>query len=321
MVKMKNRIARSEWALIQMLVTLVLALGVLVWIGIWKIELVKRVYFVDVRTILLNGFIFLIFISGVIHLVRAYVHCRFEEIRVEDFIHDKENGEFLPENLIPESLIARRYDTIKDLYDRNIPINHGAIASSMVAEESLYQSYPRFVNNVLILSGVFGTIVSLIIALVGAGIVLEADVAGEGMGVMLSGMNTALTTTATAIVCFFLYTYFYQRLADIQIYVFGRVEEAVQIHIVPEFAFDSEAVNYKTEKLIKQLGGIVTELKKGSDFILTSLDGLNQYNQAYLEKVEDLIIRQDNQLVKTEDVLVQLEKIKGVLIDGFRLNN
>jgi len=177
MVKMRNRIARSEWALIQMLATLVLALGVLVWIGIWKIELVKRVYFVDVRTIILNGFIFLLFIIGIIHLVRAYLHCRFEEIRVEDFIRDKATGAFLPENLIPESLIARRYDTIKNLYDRNIPINHGAIASSMVAEESLYRSYPRFVNNVLILSGVFGTIVSLIIALVGAGIVLEADVA------------------------------------------------------------------------------------------------------------------------------------------------
>lgn len=318
---MKNRITRSERVLILMLGTLGLALGVLIWIGIWKFELVKKVYFVDIRTIILNSFIFLIFISGVIHLVRAYIHFRFEEVRVEDFIRDKENDEFLPENLIPGSLIARRYETIKELYDRNIPINHGAIASSMVAEESLYQSYPRFVNNVLILTGVFGTIVSLIIALVGAGSVLETDVAGEGMGVMLSGMNTALTTTATAIVCFFLYTYFYQRLADIQSYVFGRVEEAVQIYIVPEFAFDSEAINYKTEKLIKQLRRIVTELKKGSDFILSSLNGLNQYNQAHLEKVEELITRQDNQLVKTEDVLVQLEKIKAVLVDGFRLNN
>jgi hypothetical protein len=56
------------------------------------------------------------------------------------------------------------------------------------------------------LTGIFGTIVSLIFALVGAGRTLGSAVLTEGMAIMLSGMNTALTTTATAITCFFIYS-------------------------------------------------------------------------------------------------------------------
>jgi hypothetical protein len=177
------------------------------------------------------------------------------------------------------------------------------------------------VNNVLILTGVFGTIVSLIFALVGASSVLQTALPGEGMGVMLLGMNTALTTTASAIVCYFLFTYFYQRLTDVQTYVFGRVEEAALIHIVPEFAFDSEAMNFKTELLIKELQKLVKEMKKGSGFIQDSLAGLNEHNQAYIEKLAALISGHEHQLAKTEHVATKLESIKEVLLNGFRLKD
>jgi hypothetical protein len=303
-----------------MIISLASVLIAVAVIGVWRWELVRSIYFVDTKTVILNGIIFLIFISGVGYLIRAYVHCRFEEGQVEAFIRDKENGEFSPATLLPATLIAQRYETIRELHQRRVPIHHGALAAIMAAEESLHQSYPRFVNNVLILTGVFGTIVSLIFALVGATSILGTADPGKGMEVMLLGMNTALTTTATAIVCFFLFTYFYHRLTDVQNYLFGRLEEAVLIHIVPEFAFDTEAIQHKTEQLIRELRRLVTELSNGADFIQQSLEGINRHNETTLQKAEAMIEKHDHQLDKTEALLMKLEKIRDVLVDGFRLN-
>ena len=317
---MNTQKTKSHRALMQMVISLVVVLAAVAGIGAWRWELVRGIYFVDAKTILLNGLIFLIFISGVVYLVRAYIHCRFEEKQVERFIREKQIGEFTPEALPPNALITRRYETISELHQRGVPIHHGALAAIMAAEETLQQSYPRFVNNVLILTGVFGTIVSLIFALVGATSILGTAEPGKGMEVMLLGMNTALTTTATAIVCFFLFTYFYHRLTDIQHYLFGRLEEAVLVHIVPEFAFDTEAIQYKTEKLIRELRQLVTEVSKGADFIQQSLEGLNRHNEATLQKAEAVIDKHNHQLDKTETLLMKLEKIKEVLVDGFRLN-
>jgi hypothetical protein len=319
---METMKTKSKNALIQMLVVLFVFIVFSVLTSIWKTELVTSIYFIDEKTIILNGIIFVLFLMGIIHLIKAFRHYSFEEKQIVAFIRGKETeGENFIENISFESIIAKRYFSIKDLYDRQVPIHHGALSSIMAAEESLYQSFPKFVNNVLILTGVFGTIVSLIFALVGATTVLETAVPGEGMGVMLLGMNTALTTTATAIVCFFLFTYFYQRFTDIQTYVFGKIEEAVITYIVPEFSFDSEAINYRTQLLIKELNDLVGELKTGSGFIQDSLAGLNDHNQQYLEKMSALITRHDSQMVKTENVIDKLEKIKDVLVNGFRLKS
>jgi hypothetical protein len=305
-----------------MLIILIVVFGSLAVVSLWKSEFVRKIYFIDDKTIILNGIIFLLFFMGVIHLIRSFVHYSFEEKQIRTFVSDKELGnEDFIENISTESIIAKRYFTVKDLYDKQVSIHHGAISSIMMAEESLYQSFPKFVNNVLILTGVFGTIVSLIFALVGASSVLQTALPGAGMGVMLSGMNTALTTTATAIVCYFLFTYFFQRLTDVQTYVFGKVEEAVLIHIVPEFAFDSEAMNFKTELLIKELQKLVKEMKKGSGFIQDSLAGLNEHNQDYIEKLAALISGHEHQLAKTEHVATKLETIKEVLVNGFRLKD
>ena len=311
---------KSQSALVHMLVTLAGTLVALAGIALWNSDLVLEIYFVDRKTVILNGFIALIFFSGLVYLIRAFLHLRFEERHVLAFIRAKETDQFFPENLAADALITRRYETVKNLHERQVPIHHGAIASITAAAESLYGAYPKFVNNVLILTGVFGTIVSLIFALVGAGTVLESSLPGEGMGVMLLGMNTALTTTATAIVCFFLFTYFYQRFTDIQTYVLSKIEEAALIHIVPEFAFDAESVNYKTERLIREVTDVVSELKKGTDFMLQSLADVNRYNEAHLHKAETLIAGQDGQLAKIAELIRRLEAIEAVLTEGFRLN-
>ena len=200
---------RGHKTLIQMLIILVAGICFCVFLSLWKAELFQRIYLSDDKTYILNGVILLLFLMGITQLIRGLHHYDFEEKQAAVFVQNKNNGlteKDLLINLSPRSIIANRYFTIKNLFDRRVPINHSAISSIMMAEESLYQSFPKFVNNVLILTGVFGTIISLIFALVGASNILQTALPGEGMGLMLGGMNTALTTTATAIVCFFFFT-------------------------------------------------------------------------------------------------------------------
>ena len=315
---------RGRSALFQMLIILAIGICFSVFVALWRAELFQKIYLADEKTYILNGVILLLFFMGIIQLIKGFRHYDFEEKQVAGFIQNRGNGiteKDLFINLSQGSIIANRFVTIKNLFDRRVPINHSAISSIMVAEESQIQSFPKFVNNVLILTGVFGTIISLIFALVGASDILKTALPGEGMGLMLGGMNTALTTTATAIVCFFFFTYFYQKFLDVQTYVFGQIEKAVLIHIIPEFAFDTEAINYKTEQLIGELRELVAELKSGAEFIEDSLAGVNDHNVTEIGRLDAMLARQDNQIEKTESVIARLDNVQGVLINGFRLKD
>ncbi|OGR21467.1 MAG: hypothetical protein A3J85_06985 [Desulfobacula sp. RIFOXYA12_FULL_46_16] len=141
----------------------------------------------------------------------------------------------------------------------------------------------------------------------------------EGMALMLSGMNTALTTTATAITCFFVYSYFYGKLTDVQTHLFSAVEKAVLIHIIPRFAFDTEAVNHQTARLIGQLRALITEVQKGTGGILETLAGLTSRDDRLMEKLDTLIAHQDSQLAGTGKVIEGLERLHDLTAEGFRL--
>jgi len=313
---------KSQRALIQMLILLAIGFCLAGFIAVWKAGLFQRIYLADEQTYILNGIILLLFFMGIFQLSKGFRHYDFEEKQLAGFIQNRENGitkKDLFLNLSRRSIIAHRHAIIKKLFDRRVPINHSAISAIMVAEESQLQSFPKFINNVLILTGVFGTIISLIFALVGASAILKTALPGEGMGLMLGGMNTALTTTATAIVCFFFFTYFYQRFGDVQTFVFGQIEKAVLIHIIPEFAFDTEAINYKTVQLIGELQELVAELKSGAGFIEDSLAGVNDHNVSHIGRLDAMLARQDSQIEKTESVIARLDSVQAVLKNGFRL--
>ncbi len=193
---------RSRQIRIQMGGLLVVAVLLAVVFFVLKPGVVVDAVLGDPRPLLLNGVIVVLFGLGIWQLDRGLRRYETQERQIADFLERRETGAPCGECLPPiggDSLLADRYDAIRRLFERGGPVDHGAISAVMVAEESLHQSVPRFVNNVLILLGVFGTVSSLIFALVGATHVLEAAAPGEGMGLLLLGMNTALTTTATAI--------------------------------------------------------------------------------------------------------------------------
>jgi len=302
---------------------MMVGIAVLLIIGTWNFDFLNRVYFARQATslgIILNGFIVTIFLLGLFRIITALRHYAFEEEQVNIFLEGSDTDDrYVLSILSPDSIIYRRHQKTRKLFDKKVPINHGAIVSAMLAEESLYLSFPKFVNNILILTGVFGTIVSLILALTGAGAVLKSSSTGEGMWLIIHGMNTALNTTATAIVCFFFFTYFYHRLTDVQTYVFGKIEKAVMLYIVPEFAFDAETVNYNTQKMIRNLSELAESINERSRIITDAVSSLNEHNAEQAEKTDLLAKRQGEALLNSQAMVAMLEKIRDTLEAGFRL--
>ena len=288
----------------------------------WNAGFIKSVYLGEQTTTLslfLNGFIFLLFSSGMLKVFTALSHYAYQERQANLFakIKDKGDNDAL-DSLSQNSVMFRRYLKIQALHKRGIPISHGAISSIMLAEESLYISYPRFVNNILILTGVFGTIISLILALAGASSVLESSVAGKGMWMIISGMNTALTTTGTAIICFFFFTYFYQKLLDAQTHFFGKIEDVTLTYIVPEFAFDMDAVNYKIEHMVRQILDLLKAFGEKVQFEQNApmdLEGIKDR----LTALDRLVELGQKQTGMSQTIIERSDQLHRTLKRGFRI--
>jgi len=306
--------SKSQRILFQMGIVSLVALLALAAILILKFETMMAWAMGDFRPLILNGIIFALFLLGTLQLYRAIRHYQVQENQIQQYVQRRQNGEWSAEILdsMPSpSLIADRYRTIRDLFNGGGPVDHGAISAIMMAEESLHQSFPRFVNNVLILMGVFGTVSSLIFALVGAGDVLQASSPDAGMGLLLLGMNTALTTTATAIVCYFFFTFFFHRLTDLQTWVFSQVERAALVHMVPEFTYEPDALNHQTKRLVEDVKLLVSEMRDGLGGIEEALrkPEPEDSGKALLEAME----------LQKGALNSHFEELRRILRDGFRL--
>ncbi len=316
---------RSRQILTQMTIILVASVAITVLVLLWKHADVLAFLLGDLRPLVLNGVVLGLFALGLGHLYRALRHYARQEAQIETFLARRAEGvkstSVLAEFDEP-SLLRERHATIKELFDGGGVVDHGAISAIMLAGESQQLSIPRFVNNVLILTGVFGTVSSLIFALIGATDVLQAAAPGSGMGLLLLGMNTALTTTATAIVCYFFFTYFYHRFTDLQTWVISRLERAALLYMVPDFTFEAEAVNHQAKLLIEDVRELVTGMRIGMTGMAGMADTvarLDEATRARHEQGERLVDGQNVQAAKQDESLAQLAELRRVLVEGFRL--
>ncbi|MBU2500347.1 hypothetical protein KJ682_03350 [bacterium] len=308
---------------LQMTLVLVLALASTVGVLLWKLDAVTSGLFNDPRPLILNGAILVLFLLGIVQLYRGLGYYERQERQITEFTRRRAAGEASTQVLAgfdDPSLLRERHDTIKELFAGGGPVDHGAISAIMLAGESQRLSFPRFVNNVLILTGVFGTVSSLIFALVGATDVLQAAVPGSGMGLLLLGMNTALTTTATAIVCYFFFTYFFARFTDLQTWIVGRLERAALLYLVPDFAYEADTVNRQAKLLVEDVRDLVTEIRGGLAGIQAAVAGLDESARARQQQEQERLVRQDIQAEKLDQALAQLTELRRVLVEGFRLD-
>lgn len=293
----------------QLFVRMIMLSCVLTAIIFWKMEFIADVYFRNQLTttgLIINGSIISLFCAGIIKLLLLLVKYIKEENAIVLFIKNfDEKSENPLAAISATTLIAQRYHIVKHLYDRRTPVNHGALASAMVATESTVISFPKFINNTLILTGVFGTIISLSIALLGASKLLESSINIGGMGMVIHGMSTALSTTITAIVCYLFFGYFYLKLTDIQTNVISAIEQITANILLPEFQVKPDSVLYEFSGLVRSLQGLVNTMQG-------SQESFNAIEQRLITTIGDY---HGSVLSFSED----LKNIKAILQAGFRL--
>ena len=245
--------------------TLIVMIAVLVIVAVViasNLDYLHQVYFEDRITktgIFANGLILFMFFLGLSKLVMNLLHYWKQEIAISNFLeNDLINPDMAMASIDENSMISQRYQIIQGLWRKNAPIDHGALAAILVAGESSRNSVPRFVNNILILTGVFGTIVSLSIALLGASDLLQAAGNFGSMSLVVHGMSTALSTTITAIVCFMFFGYFHLRAMDTQTNIISVLEQVSMERLIPRF-------NVSKDKVLGDIASLVQALRNASE--------------------------------------------------------
>jgi biopolymer transport protein ExbB/TolQ len=229
-----------------------------------------------------------------------------EEISLARFVRQfSSDPEKLMKGVSPKSVIARRHNTIRKLSEAHARINHSALAATLAADENTRISFTRYVSNILILTGVFGTIVSLSVALMGTSNLLDSTQDSGSMGLVIHGMSTALSTTITAILCYLFYGYFYLKLSDAQTHFLSGVEEVTSVYLLPEYSHDSES-------MLHEVAGLIHGLRE-------SARGMRDIQQEYAAAGNRLHVIAADLGEQMNGMTRSVDGIKELLREGFRL--
>jgi hypothetical protein len=304
MIQFKASFSRA--VLIQ-LVILSLVLCAIIFLNL---DFVRSIYFekqVTSTGFIVNGSIIVLFLLGLVRIVSLLLRYTREESALAKFIRNVENDSVRPiDNINGSTLIHRRYSSVVEISKHNVAVNHSALASTMLANESTRLSLPRFISNILILTGVFGTIVSLSIALLGASNIIDSAAGGLGnMGMVIHGMSTALSTTTTAIVCYLFFGYFYLKLTDVQTQLLSGIEQATAMYIMPRFTYQTDSMLHEVGVLVRALREAAENMSKVEVDFEQAGRNLNMLSGTYGERLGRL----------GKDI----EDIKLLLRNGFRL--
>jgi hypothetical protein len=172
----------------------------------------------------------------------------------------------------------------------------------------------------LILTGVFGTIVSLSIALLGASDLIDsADASLGGMGLVIHGMSTALSTTITAIVSYVIFGYFYTRLNDVQTHFLSSIEHLTSVYLLPRYVKSSDDIVHKMSDLVKSVIVASDRLRQTQETYHDAAVMLQKTQESYYDAAISLqqTIASDRQQI--DQLVDEIHGIKSLLREGFRL--
>ncbi len=257
----------------------------------------------------LNGLIILLFLIGLARILSMMFSYRHEQSVLNKFLARVRDKVANPTYKLPaDALIVRRYNAVQLLAQQGSETDQAALAGVSAAEQASRFTLVRFVNNILILSGVFGTVVSLSVALIGAAGLLDSPENLEKMGAIIGGMSTALSTTITAIVCYVFYSYFHLRLQDTRVRVLSNLEEATTLYIMPNFR-SSEG------NILHDVSLLTQELRKAAESIGLIQDRFLSAGERLQLAVDDM----QRHMVRMVNSGDELRLIRQALREGFRL--
>ena len=290
--------------LIQIVVFLVFAAGILFYKKSAIASLITSGSISNIGLII-NGVIILLFLAGMLRIVMVLFRYIDEHHAVVKAIKDLKSNQLNPlKNISSNYLISQRYKNISWISKQGAPVNQAALASGVNASESTRLTFIRFVHSTLILAGVFGTVVSLSMALVGVSGLLNSPEGVKEMGTIISSMSSALSSTVAAIVCFFVYAYFYLRLNDSRVQLLNDIEEATSLYILPKFSQTEDG-------LISQVSELTASLNLATERLLTVQNSFNQAGLSLQTVVDDL---------QSQVQGSSLNEIKSILCKGFHLS-
>jgi hypothetical protein len=303
MIQFRARYSRS------ILLQLILLSILLLFIILVNLDFVTEIYFKNQQTrvgYVVNGSILVLFAVGLFRIIALLMRYSLEESALAKFLRNVEDEEIRPTDRISKnSLIARRYKSIVEISKHNVAVNHSALASTLLATESTRMSLPRFISNILILTGVFGTIVSLSVALLGASNIIDSADGLGNMGMVIHGMSTALSTTTTAIVCYLFFGYFYLKVTDVQTQLLSGIEQATALYIMPRFTYQTDSMLHEVGKLVHALREAAEKMGQVEVDFAEAGSNMNNMLGAYADSMGNL---DEN-----------IKEIKSLLRSGFRL--
>ncbi len=302
-------------------------------LGIVFSDTLMMIYFSNQQTsvgYIINAFIFILFFFGMYRVVGILIGYRGEEDALAQFQRNRDLGpEHFLEGVDSKSIIANRIRLMHQMRVKRDPIPHQAIASTLLAEESTRTGTVRFLHNILILCGVLGTIVSLSIALLGAGDMLEDTSSTGGMGLVIHGMSTALSTTMSAILCYLVLAYFLSAIQNLQTRFLGRVEELTSTFLMPVYQLSEESISQHAGDMVGQAQRLLQTINEKISLLNFSdmQEGLQQErmhaNQLHQEAVAQVQQQHEEVVAQAqqqhEESKKQLAELSLILKDGFRL--
>ena len=255
--------------------------------------------------LLINGIIIILFLMGMFKIVLSLFRYIDEHHAVIKVAQNLKSNVLDPlAGISPKRLITNRYHNIEWITKQGSPVNQAALASSVNASESTRLTFIRFVHSTLILAGVFGTVVSLSMALIGASDLLHSPEGVKEMGMIISSMSSALSSTVVAIVCFFVFAYFYLRLNDSRIQLLNDIEEVTGLYILPK-------VSHTEEGLIAKVSELTATLNQATERLLSVQHTFNHAGKSLQAAVDDL----HGQVQGSS-----LNEIKDLIRKGFHLS-
>jgi len=291
------------------LLQLILLSIVLLLIIVINLDFVGEIYFKNQATrvgYIVNGSILVLFAFGLFRIISLLMRYSLEESALARFLRNVEDEEARPTDKISKnSLIARRYKSVVEISKHNVAVNHSALASTLIATESTRLSLPKFISNILILTGVFGTIVSLSVALLGASNIIDSADGLGSMGLVIHGMSTALSTTTTAIVCYLFFGYFYLKVTDVQTQLLSGIEQATTLYIMPRFTYQTDSMLHEVGKLVHELRDAAEKMGQVEADFAEAGRSMNNMIGSYADSIRSL----------DDDI----NEIKQLLRSGFRL--
>ena len=295
----------SRWVLVRM----VFLFGLLALALFYSGSFIQNFYFGNQLTktgLIINAGILCLFLLGLIKIIATLLAYSREESALAKFVRQLDTKKNNPNDGVGQrTLIAQRFEMMRSMHEQQAPINHSALAATLVAGESSRIGFVRFINNILILTGVFGTIVSLSIALLGASELFESVENISNMGLVIHGMSAALSTTMTAIVCYLIFGYFYYKLSDAQTQLVSGIEQVTSYHLMPRFLSGSDRMN-------ENIGQLVAQLRLAAEGLVATQTQQDSLGSTLTHVVNTLDVRVNRM---ADDI----ETVKRLLREGFRL--